>query len=84
MKKELVVLKKHCDWLLSLPNVVGVGIGKKVRAGEIIGEVAVVVLVTHKVARCYLTPESVIPVELDGIPTDVIAVGEPRLSENMG
>ncbi len=84
MKKELVVLNKHCDWLLSLPNVVGVGIGKKVRAGEIIAEIAVVVLVTQKTARCHLTQESMIPAEVDGIPTDVIAVGEPRLLGNKG
>ena len=84
MRKEVVVLEKHCDWLLTLPNVVGVGIGKKVRDGEIIGELAVVVLVTHKVTRCHLTPESMIPAELDGVETDVIAVGEPKLLGNMG
>ena len=64
--------------LLSKANVVGVGIGLRWRAGELTHEPAIVVSVTHKVARSELHPEDVIPHELEGIPVDVQAVGVLR------
>jgi hypothetical protein len=59
-------------------NVVGVGVGLRSRGGERTGEVALVVMVTHKVARAQLAPEDVIPSQIEGVPVDVQEVGEIR------
>lgn len=82
MERKKQVLQKHVDTLLNLPNVVGVGIGYKIKDGETLSEHAIVALVTKKVSKFYLNEASIIPSELDQIPTDVIEVGEIRLLEN--
>jgi hypothetical protein len=56
--------------------VVGVGVGLRRVRGEISGEVAVVVMVTHKVPRSQLSSSDCIPAELDNVPVDVQVTGE--------
>lgn len=84
MERQKQILQKHVDKLLNLPNVVGVGIGYKVKDGETLDEHAIVALVTKKVSKFYLNEASTIPAELDEIRTDVVEVGEVSLLENTG
>jgi hypothetical protein len=58
-------------------NVVGVAAGVKWKNGEPTGEPAVLVLVTHKVAKQNLSKADVVPAKLQSVQTDVLAVGEP-------
>ena len=58
-------------------NVVGIGAGVKWKNGEPTGDPAVLVLVTHKVAKEQLSPTDLAPTKLQGMSTDVLAVGQP-------
>jgi hypothetical protein len=64
------VQKRHEDWLLTLPNVVSVGIGE--RRGRSVIQVGV----SRKVPDSELKPEEVIPKSLDGVDVDVQDMGE--------
>lgn len=66
------VMEAYEDEILAKKNVVGVGIGHKNREGEL----SMVVLVNKKVESSALSEEDMIPKEINGIPTDVIEVGE--------
>jgi hypothetical protein len=70
--------KKYTTELLAKPNVVGVGIGMKETAGESTGEMSVVVMVRHKLPLEGLQPGVAVPAAVDGVPTDVIQVGDLR------
>ena len=75
-ESDLSLLKtvkdKYQKKLLSLPNVVAVGIGSKIREGQETGQMAIKVFVRRKVSKKSLTIEETIPGELDGFPTDVV------------
>lgn len=64
------------DQLMSLPNVVGLGIGLRHVGGEPTGEVALVVLVTRKLPEVQLEEGGILPQEIEGVPVDVQEVGE--------
>ncbi len=66
----------HEKDLLNKPNVVGVGVGYKDKDGVPTDEVAVVVLVERKKPLAALTPEEIIPRDLEGMRTDVLEVGQ--------
>ena len=68
----------HKEEIMGKPNVVGVGAGYKVVDGQMTDNVAVVVLVREKIASEGLPPGAVVPERVDGVETDVIAVGELR------
>lgn len=70
------VLKRHEADLLTMPNVIGVGVGLQYVAGESTGEVAIVVLVRSKVAEAELAPDDVVPNSLEGVAVDVQEIGE--------
>ena len=59
-------------------NLVGVGIGEKVTAGGRTGVLCVKVLVARKFPTGRIDRSDRIPASVDGIPTDVEAVGYPR------
>jgi hypothetical protein len=59
-------------------NLVGVGIGEKVTAGGRTGILCVKVLVARKFPKGRIDRGDRIPASVDGIPTDVEAVGYPR------
>lgn len=59
------------------PNVIGVGVGGKIRDGQLTDEPSLMVLVTQKVADSDLRDEDKIPGILEDIKTDVIEVGYP-------
>jgi hypothetical protein len=64
------------DPRLQKPNVIGVGIGVKESEGELTGEPALLVLVTHKVSEDELRPDELIPSTVQDISTDVVEIGE--------
>jgi hypothetical protein len=70
------VIAASTERLMSLPNVVGVGLGDRN------GREVVAVFVTHKVPLSQLAPGQVVPRELHGHPTDVIAIGVPHALEH--
>ena len=59
-------------------NLVGVGIGEKVTAGGRTGVLCVKVLVARKFPKGRIERSDRIPAFVDGVPTDVEAVGYPR------
>jgi hypothetical protein len=75
MARVDAVREKYEDWLLSLPHVVGVGVGYPVRNGEMLDEVGLIVMVDEKVVEDVLGADDLIPRELDGVPVDVQTMG---------
>jgi hypothetical protein len=69
------IKNKYEQQLMSLANVVGVGIGLKQTAGNPTGEVALVVNVTQKKPLAELKRHDIIPTILDNVPVDVQEVG---------
>jgi len=69
---------RHQTALLAMPNVVGLGIGLKTVRGRRGERLCLAALVRRKVPRAALEPEALIPERVDGVPTDVIEVGEVR------
>ncbi|MHB1255072.1 MAG: chymotrypsin family serine protease [Dethiobacteraceae bacterium] len=61
--------------LLQLPNVVGVGIGKKIKANHDTGKLCITVLVARKLAATLLREEEIVPAMVGAIPTDVVESG---------
>jgi hypothetical protein len=68
----------HQARFLSQPNVVGVGIGLRQRGGRVLDELCVVALVRRKRPRTALAPDAIVPAEIEGIPVDVLEVGDLR------
>jgi hypothetical protein len=70
--EELLAIKdRAAAEFLTLPNVTGVGIGGRVRAGERINELVLKVYVAAKLPPEQLATAALIPAEFEGIPTDV-------------
>ena len=72
------VKAQHQKAIFSKPNVVGVGAGYKVSQGARTDNLSVVVLVRRKLPVSALAAEAVVPKTLDGVPVDVIEVGDLR------
>jgi hypothetical protein len=68
----------HQETILAKPNVLGVGIGYKVRGRKETEELCVIALVRQKIPLAGLAPEALVPKEVDGISTDVLQVGHVR------
>ncbi len=64
------VKEKHKEQLMWLPNVTGVGIGKKA------GKAVIKVFVTHKVPKSDLRPQEIVPKSLEGYETEVEEIGD--------
>jgi hypothetical protein len=62
-------MRKHEEHVMQLPNVTGIGIGKKGRKNVI------KVFVTHKVPESTLESHEIIPKALEGYETDVEEIG---------
>jgi hypothetical protein len=58
-----------------IPNIMGIGIGLKFVEGRITGQIVIKVLVVKKMPRSKVPQESLIPEEIDGVPTDVHEFG---------
>ena len=57
-------------------NVVGCGVGYKIKGDQLTGTPSVVVSVTKKIPESALSPTDVIPKQVDGAATDVVETGE--------
>lgn len=81
MEKIHLALQKNKRKILSMKNVVGVGIGYKesLEASTGAPKMGVVVLVKYKLPETELEAHHVVPKQIDGVITDVIEVGELRL-----
>ena len=66
----------HEHELMQKPNVIGVGVGLRQIGGQQTDELAVVVLVTHKLPSIQLAPEDTIPAQIEGVPIDVQETGQ--------
>lgn len=66
------------DELLARANVVATGIGYKVRGGARTDELSIVCSVTQKVAVARLAPADLVPPQIGGVLTDVVATGAFR------
>ena len=75
LERIRAVKSVHESRLLGMANVVGVGIGFRVRAGELTTQPAIIVSVSDKLPPEQLGPGEAIPTELDGVPVDVQAIG---------
>jgi hypothetical protein len=64
--------------LLSYPNVVGVASGIRTKRGKPTGEQCLVVYVTQKIPRAKLGESELLPAEIEGVPIDVVEIGEIR------
>jgi hypothetical protein len=62
--------------LMSIANVVGIGVGLRQIGEEYSDEVAIIVMVRKKLDEAELKPEDIVPEEIDGIFVDVQEVGE--------
>jgi hypothetical protein len=68
--------------LLSLPNVVGVGVGYKT-VGEVrTGEMSIVVMVRRKLPVAALPPEALAPKKVGEVNVDVMQVGDIRAQQS--
>jgi hypothetical protein len=78
IEKAQAAKNAHEAELMSMPNVVGVGIGFRQKGGVRANEVALVVMVTQKLSPSLLAPDDAIPAVIDGVPVDVQEVGVVR------
>lgn len=79
MNKHHIALQKNVDDLLSKPDVYAVGLGEKMSKGKRTGKRALICSIKKKKPLAQLTREDMIPSEIDGIPTDIVEIGDrPR------
>ena len=77
---ELIKIKDRAwERLQQFPGVHAVGISTKVIGGQRTDEPTIVVYVVQKKELNDLNPEEVIPLEVDGVKTDVVQMRMPRL-----
>lgn len=74
------VKRDATERLMAIPDVVAVGIGPKIVAGEATGRPAVRVFVRRKLPLDQVPPDQLIPSEIDGVDTDIAIGGDPVLT----
>ena len=75
LEKVRIVKRTHEPMLLAKPNVVGVGIGFRMKSGQSTDVVAIIVMVHQKLPANQLKDAERIPSEIEGIPVDVQEIG---------
>jgi hypothetical protein len=70
------VQDKHELELLRMDNVVGVAPSLKMKGGKPTGEWSLTVLVESKVPKAQVAKASLVPPQIEGVPTDVVEVGK--------
>lgn len=75
MQQALAVQAKYQDMLLKMPHVVGVGVGFAKVGGVETDQLALIVMVDHKLEAQELSPNEQIPAALDGVRVDVQEMG---------
>lgn len=68
---------RHRGWPATA-TIVGVGLGAKLTGGQVVADAAIRVYVLAKLPADEVPANERVPRELDGLPTDVIAVGDVR------
>jgi len=81
MERLSRVLRQHEKKLLSLENVVGVGLGYKIVRNKITDKPAIMVFVKRKISDEKMLGRNCVPKSLSDTLTDVVEVGEVRLLE---
>lgn len=84
IKRIQAVKARYEADLLKKANVVGVGIGLRMRNGRPVGGPALIVNVTRKLPLDQLRPEDRIPDTLDGVRVWVEAIGEVKAQRSDG
>jgi hypothetical protein len=69
------VLNKVRAELMNRPNVIATGIGYKVTGGKRTDRLSIVCSVVKKVSAASLRATDLVPQEVEGVPTDVVATG---------
>lgn len=69
------VLKERSIDLLSRANVVATGVGYKIVDGKLTDTLSIICSVANKVAASSLSASDLVPAEIGGVPTDVVATG---------
>lgn len=78
--EEVVGIKERAaPALLAVPGVVAVGLGSKEVGGDPTGQLVIKVYVRDKRPASELTPDELIPREIEGMPTDVVIGGDQIL-----
>ena len=72
------VKREHEAELMSIANVVAVGVGMRSVGGQPTNEIVIVVSVNQKYPSDELDAAAMIPVEIDGVAIDVQQVGDLR------
>jgi len=72
------VKEAYKESILAKPNVVGVGVGYRVTRGQATDQLAVVTLVRQKLPQAGLLSNNMIPRSIEGVPVDVVEVGDLR------
>jgi hypothetical protein len=75
LARARAVKKAYESRLLGYPNVVGVGVGRTVREGQLTDEIGLIVLVQTKRPSSQLAERERIPREIEGVPVDVQEIG---------
>jgi len=71
------IKEQHQEELLRYENVIGIGIGNKVKGGKRLEELCIKVYVRTKKPKDQLSPDQVIPEEIEGFKTDVEEMEPP-------
>ena len=76
VQKAEAVKQTYEHMLLAKQNVVGVGVGLRQVQGVWTNTISLVVMVRKKLPASQLSPDDLIPAEIEGVPVDVQEVGE--------
>ena len=76
IEKAYKIKKAHETELMSKPNVIGVGVGLKTKDGIQTEITSLIILVSKKLPKIELSVEDLVPDEIEGIPIDVMEVGQ--------
>lgn len=76
-EKARKVKAKNLKKLMKTVNVVGVGIGAKLKQGMPTGDLSIRIYVLKKVSKSDLGKDNVIPASIDKFVTDVVEIGQP-------
>jgi hypothetical protein len=75
--EELFAIKDRAvEQLFRIPGVPAVGLGGRIRDGRPTGETVLKVFVSEKKPLADLGPDAVVPGESEGVPTDVVVMGD--------
>lgn len=75
MQRALQVQQRYEGLLMTLPHVVGVGVGYATKDGHPTDEIALIVMVDEKLPEAQLADEVRIPSHINGVRVDVQTLG---------